>query len=390
MLQSLKPEKKMKTKSKLALAAIAVALLALLLLWPSRDRYGEDLQADDGLDALVGQMVMVGFRGQELDPDSNLARDLAAGRLGGVILFDYDIVLKMRGRNIKDPAQVKRLTTALQKHSPTPLFIAVDQEGGKVARFKKSNGFQDFPSARQMGRSGASLAQKSGHDTGLMLASLGVNLNFAPSVDVDVNPKSPAIGALDRSFSASPTTTAELAGIWLKAMQDTGVLGCIKHFPGHGSARDDSHLNLPDVSRTWTQAELEPYRALINSGQAHMVMLGHLFNANIDPDYPSSLSRKTVTGLLREQLGFNGVIVTDDMQMGAITDQYGLEQAVRLAVLAGVDLLVFGNNLVYDPADTGVQARRVIAKMVRDGVIDRARIEASVARLNALKQTWVK
>ena len=365
-------------------------LIGVFILWP--------VQADaeeDNLRAMLGQMVIVGFRGQDIRSHDQIAEDIAAGRVGGVILFDYDSMLKKRGRNIADHEQLKGLVVRLQSVAmlnpmriPVPLFVSIDQEGGKVARLKKSNGFRDFPSAETMGRESASKVMEIGEDMGRMLYSYGINLNFAPVVDLNINPKSPAVGALGRSFSASSKVVTEKAGAFLSGMQSSGVLGCLKHFPGHGSVSVDSHLGLTDISQSWSETELEPYRKLIAASRVHMIMVGHLFNAKLDPDYPASMSHKVMTGLLRDKLGFAGVIVTDDMQMKAITEHYGLKEAVELAVLGGADLLVFGNNLDYDPL-LPLKVRDILINLLQDGRLSRERAEASVRRIVELKNSWV-
>jgi beta-N-acetylhexosaminidase len=162
------------------------------------------------------------------------------------------------------------------------------------------------------------------------------------------------------------------------------VLTALKHFPGHGSALGDSHAGFVDVTDTWSEVELEPFANIIAAGQADTVMTAHVFNANLDPDYPATLSHATITGILREQLGFDGVVYTDDMQMGAIRDNFGYEEAVRLAIGAGVDIIAVGNNLQYDPGIIG-QTLDIIRAAVDAGDISEARIDESYARIMALK-----
>ena len=358
--------------------------IGAFILWP--------VQADaeeSTLRAMLGQMVIVGFRGQDIRVHDQIAKDIAAGRVGGVILFDYDSMLKKGGRNIADPEQLKGLVARLKSMNPIPMFVSIDQEGGKVARLKKSNGFREFPSAEIMGRESSTKVMELGEDMGRMLYSYGINLDFAPVVDLNINPKNPAVGALGRSFSASSKVVTEKAGAFLSGMQSRGVLGCLKHFPGHGSASVDSHLGLTDISQSWSETELEPYQKLIAASQVHMIMVGHLFNAKLDPDYPASMSHKIMTGLLREKLGFTGVIATDDMQMKAITEQYGLKEAVEQAVLGGADLLVFGNNLDYDPL-LPLKVQDILINMFQDGRLSRERVEASVRRVVDLKNSWLE
>lgn len=360
------------------LSALLVAL-ALCCAGPAR------AETDPGLEVMAGQMLLVGFRGTTLDAAAPMARDVAAGRVGGVILFDYDVLLKRPGRNVASPEQLRRLTAALQARARVPLFIAVDQEGGRVQRLKTRDGFTGTPSAADMGAwHDPARVEAAGLALGRMLAGVGLNLDFAPVADVNVNPQSPAIGALGRSFSGDPEEVARDAGAFARGLNRAGVLSCLKHFPGHGSARTDSHLGLTDVTATWSETELVPYERLIPTG-ADLIMVAHVFNARLDPDHPASLSRPVITGLLRGTLGFRGVVVSDDLQMGAVAGRYGLEEIVRLAVLAGNDILVFGNNLAFDP-DIAAKVRDIIVGLVRGGTIPEARIRASYERIMALKK----
>lgn len=336
------------------------------------------------LRTMLGQMLLVGFRGANLPDDAPILRDIRVHGLGGVILFDRDVQLKTTGRNIQGAGQVKALTARLQAAAATPLFIAVDQEGGRVRRLREEAGFPYSPSAKAMGRGTPDETRREGEKTGRLLADLGINLDFAPVVDVDVNPASPAIGALERSFSADPETVAAHALAFSRGLLSQGVLPCLKHFPGHGSARADSHLGLTDISETWSPAELIPYERLIPEGAGPLVMCGHLFLRRFDADHPATLSPAVLTGLLRERLGFRGVIVSDDMQMRAVTEHYGLEEAVLRAVEAGVDILVFGNNLDYDP-DIVPKAVDILVRGVDSGRLSRDRIVASFEKIQAAK-----
>lgn len=346
--------------------------------------------ADNGpsLDVMAGQMLMVGFRGLEAGPDSTVGRAVIRQRLGGVVLFDYDVALGRYGRNIDSPAQLLALTSRLSALSQVPLFIAVDQEGGKVQRLKESAGFVETPSAADLGAKGELAAREAGTIIARQLALFRVNLDFAPVLDVNVNPDSPAIGMLGRSFSFKPEQVATLGLAFLDGLHNPGkgpgVLGCVKHFPGHGSALTDSHLGLPDITKTWSRDELIPFARVIQAGAADMVMTAHLYNAHLDPDHPATLSKAVVQGILRSELGYDGVVITDDLGMGAIAERYGMKEAIRLAVEAGCDILLFGNNLTFDP-DLAAKAHAVLTGLVRDGTISRERIRLSFDRIMALK-----
>lgn len=359
---------------------LLVVLVPLLML-PSTLFAAEP---EPSLRTMLGQMLLVGFRGAELADDAPILRDIRDHNLGGVILFDRDVQLGTTGRNIQSPGQVRALTAGLQAAAATPLFIAVDQEGGRVRRLREEAGFPYSPSAKALGQGTPEATRQEGERTGLMLADLGINVNFAPVADVDVNPDSPAIGALERSFSPDPQIVAAHALAFSEGLRSGGVLPCLKHFPGHGSAMADSHQGLTDISRTWSEAELIPYERLIPLGAAPMIMCGHLFLDRFDAELPATLSPAVLTGLLRERLGFEGVIVSDDMQMRAITAHYGLEDAVLRAVEAGADILIFGNNLDYDP-DIVPRAIDILARGVEDGRLTKARIAASWGRIAAAK-----
>jgi beta-N-acetylhexosaminidase len=348
---------------------------------------------DPELKRLAGQMLLVGFRGAEPAPGTPqelpILGQIAALNLGGVILFDRDAALKSPERNITSPEQVQRLTAALQaaaKSAGAPaLFIGVDQEGGRVQRLRAARGFPETPPASELcpvGDPGPALA--AGTQVGATLAGLGVNVDFAPVADVNVNPQNPAIGALGRSFSADPAQVAACAGAFARGLKSQGLLTAAKHFPGHGSSTTDSHLGFTDVTATWTEAELLPFRELTRQGLADMVMTAHVFNARLDEGQPATLSRPVIHGLLRQGLGFGGVVVTDDLQMRAVSAHYGLKEALRLAVQAGADVLLIGNNLDFD---AGIAAKAVDALMelVAEGQLSPERLRESAARIRQLK-----
>lgn len=338
------------------------------------------------LETMAGQMLMVGFRGLTLAPGSPIYEDVTQGRLAGVIFFDYDVALKKPLRNIQSASQVKSLVQAFQKIAPVPLFFAVDQEGGRVARLKPKFGFPPTLSAAKLGALGdLRQTQDAGYSIGEALKSAGLNLDFAPVVDVNTNPENPVIGKLERSFSRDPEKVAQQAGAFIQGLHQAGRISCIKHFPGHGSAWNDSHLGMVDVTETWRESELLPYQQLIEQGRCDMVMTAHIFNSTLDPEHPATLSKSTITGVLRRRLGFDGVVVSDDMQMKAMRSYYSLEQAVELAVNAGVDILLFGNNLNYDPG-VAKRAHALLLRMVHDERISEERIRQSYERVMRLKK----
>jgi beta-N-acetylhexosaminidase len=343
---------------------------------------------EPALRAKIAQMLMVGFRGTELTRDSHIYADIAEREIGGVLLFDYDVPGRSPVRNILSGEQLKRLCLSLQDISSVPLFIAIDQEGGRVNRLRNIGNFGEAKTARELGRGGIAETARLAEETALFLAETGINLNFAPCVDLDIDPLNPIIGAYGRSFSPDPRIVTEHAAVWISAHSRRGVLSCLKHFPGHGSSSGDTHKGAVDVSATWKEEELFPYRELLRGAPdftVSMVMTSHVFNANIDPQNPATLSAAALTGLLRGKLGFKGVIVSDDLAMSAITANYSPETALEMAINAGVDILCISNNgAEYDPllAERTLDA---IYKLTAEGKITEARIDESYRRIMAVK-----
>jgi len=335
--------------------------------------------------AKIGQMLMVGFRGLAADEGSPVIRDIREGRIGGVILFDYDVPSASPVRNIESPRQVKKLVTALQGAAPVPLFIAIDQEGGRVCRLKESFGFPPSVSEQYLGSlDSVETTKKYADTTAETLASLGINLNFAPVVDLNTNPDNPVIGKLERSFSADPAVVIRQALVVIDALHSRGILSAIKHFPGHGSSTADSHEGFVDITETWSPEELIPFDQIVKAGKCDMIMTAHVFNGKLDPQWPATLS-PNVMHILRDYMGYGGVIVSDDMQMKAISQSYGLETAIERSVLAGVDILVFANNSVFEE-DIASKAGAILEKLVRQGTIPAERIDASCRRIMELKE----
>lgn len=339
----------------------------------------------------IGQMLLLGFRGSTTADTALIVRDLCEHAVGSVILFDLDMTSTIDSgapgrRNIESPAQLKALIAHLQAQARVPLLVSIDQEGGRVNRLKPAYGFPETISAEELGRLD-DLAETRRHSeaTARTLAAAGINFNLAPVVDLDANPDNPIIKGKRRSFSADPETVARHAAEWVRGHRAHGVLSCAKHFPGHGSAAGDTHLGLVDVTQTWHERELIPFRRLIEAGLGDAVMSAHVFNSRLDPARPATLSRAVITGLLRERLGFRGVVLSDDMEMKAISTHYGLETAVVEAVNAGVDLLCFGNNMSYDP-DIAPKVIALIERAVASGKIPAARIDESCARVLQLKR----
>jgi beta-N-acetylhexosaminidase len=339
----------------------------------------------DDLDFKIGQMLMVGFNGFEANGINNIAEDIERFHAGGIVLYDYNVPTQKFERNIQSPLQLYRLTNSLKKYSSLPLLIAIDQEGGRVNRLKVNYGFPASVSAGYLGTlNNLDSTNKYAETTALTLQNEGININLAPVVDLNINPENPVIGKIGRSFSADPAIVVSHASEVIKAHHRHNIFTTLKHFPGHGSSTADSHLGLTDVTATWQRSELEPYRAIINAGICDIVMTAHIFNSNLDAEYPATLSKNIITGILRDELKFDGVVISDDMQMKAISDYYGLETAIYRAINAGVDILLFANNSVYD-ADILKKAVQIIKKLLNEGKITPDRINQSFKRISKLK-----
>lgn len=345
--------------------------------------------ADKELKEQIGQMLIAGFRGTKIDKNSAIAKQVKDLNLGGVILFDYDNPSKSYPRNITGPGQTEKLIKDLQSFSSTPLFVSVDAEGGLVNRLKEKYGFASFPSPEDMGKlNDLAKTQATGKELGAQLKGLGFNLDFAPPADVNVNPDNPIIGKLGRSFSSDPQIVASQAIAFIKGLRENNIITAIKHFPGHGSSQSDSHLGLVDVTKTYQQKELIPFETIIGQNQADMVMTAHIINANIDPQYPATLSPLFLQNILRNQLGFKGVIVSDDMQMGAIAKNYGFEDALIRSINAGCDLLILSNNNDTYDGNIAAKARDAIFQAVKDGKISEERISGSYDRITEIKKKF--
>lgn len=311
---------------------------------------------------------MLGFDGPSL-PDWTAAM-LRRG-LAGVCLF---------ARNIVDAGQVRDLCRRVREAAaglPPPL-VAVDQEGGRVQRLRRVAPLH--PPMREVGAAGADAAREEGRAIGLEVAALGFNLDFAPVLDVDSNPANPIIG--DRSFSSDPATVASCGAAFIEGLRSTGVVACGKHFPGHGDASLDSHLDLPVIGvdrDTLLTRELVPFAAAVRSGLG-MMMTAHCVYPAIDPALPATLSRAVITGLLRDRLGFEGCVITDDLAMKAIGDRFDPEDVLRLGLDAGVDLF-----LQCGAGGEGAALAERLERLVADGVVPEARVEASAARVLAIR-----
>lgn len=345
------------------------------------------MPADSVLRRQAAAMLMVGFKGDSADASSDVARYVRDLGVRCVVLFDVDLTgsATIGSRNVTSVARLHALTDSIRRFSALPVLIAADQEGGRVARLKPQYGFEPTVSARAMGNSAS-------EDTvrlyaGRMAADLargGVNLNLAPVVDLHSD-LCPVIGRLDRAFSSDPEAVARCAGWAIDEHHKCGIACTLKHFPGHGSATGDSHYGLVDVTDTWHESELVPFMRLIDADLADAIMTAHIYNRSVDPELPATLSAPILTGILRQRLGYDGVIITDDMYMDGVISRYDIAEALVLAINAGADLICVGNNIKtgFEP-DRPFRLVDMIVDAVKAGKIAPERLASSEARVDAL------
>ncbi len=333
----------------------------------------------------LGQLFILGFKGEKVFENSPIIRDIKENNLSGVILFDRHLATKSATNNIVSQEQVKELTRQLKDAATTPLLIAVDQEGGQVSRFKKKHGFTEQPSPQQLAlKEGYHSTVTAAAQTAFFLHKHGVNLNFGPVADVNINPQNPIIGKLGRSFSPDVKKVTKHCQRWIEEHKKNNILTSLKHFPGHGSSLADSHLGFVDITETWQENEITPYKTLIKAGICEAVMVGHLYNKNLDETFPATLSKKIITDILKKSLHFAGPVITDDMQMRAITAKYPIEDACCMAIKAGADLVVIGNNLEYTPDILPEITARLI-RWIDEERLDISRIQDALGRVQQFK-----
>ncbi len=321
----------------------------------------------------VGQLFMIGFDGTDLSPE--LTSWIQEYQPGGIILFT---------RNLVDAEQIARLTNSLQELSTSsPLLMAIDQEGGKVSRLPR--GFTIFPPAATVAACGTpSFAYQAAAATARELRAVGFNMNMAPVLDVNTNPSNPIIG--DRAFSGDPEHVCTFGNATISGLHDHGVIACGKHFPGHGETTKDSHKELPVVTLSrerLEQIELRPFRSAIAHG-LQTLMSAHIHYPALDNTVPATLSHTIMTNLLREQLGFTGVILSDDLEMNAIAEHTSMGNAAVRSIQAGVDLI-----LICHQQSRQAEAIEAIEQAITKGDISIERLEASLSRIATLKERFL-
>ncbi len=342
----------------------------------------------DILTHMLGQMLVIGFEGKNIhDPwPALLQQQIRDGQVGNIILFSH---------NIESPSQVSKLNHALKAAAGNgvPLGIAIDQEGGKVQRMRKSNGFTNYMSPQEYAQEPSTVRYQAAFRMAMELNECGVNINLAPSVDLH-SMDSKIIGQLGRSFGERPEQVVEATVDFVDGHRDAGVVTCLKHFPGHGYAIGDSHEGWVDVTQTAHVDELTPFADLIRQNKVDMIMTAHVFNRKYDEMHPATLSPNVIRTLLREQMGYDGVVIGDDLHMGAILLKYTLPEAIVLALQAGCDMLIFSNNPLAAPGvkdfapDPDLPARfhAIVRQALDDGRLYYEQIVESYQRIVKLKE----
>lgn len=325
------------------------------------------------LDDKISQMIIVGFDGNNSESREfkQLLKNIDS--VSGVILFN---------KNIDNIKELNTMIQAIKDKSKISPFIAIDNEGGQVLRIKA-----DVKSAKEVSK----LSDNEAHKEYLKLAQLnyetGINLNFAPVVDLEINENS-IISKKQRSYSKEYRKVAKYASILIDEHAKYGIITSLKHFPGHGSAVGDTHLGFVDNSNVFEMDELMPYYLLKDRDKTTMIMVSHIFNSNIDKDYPASLSDKTINKLLKNYIGFKGVVISDDYDMGAVRDNYKLDEIVVRAINSGVDILLFSNNLKYHDKKIAKKIHKIVKREIKKGNIKEETINCSFEKIMKLKENF--
>lgn len=360
-----------------------VLCILLALLWPLQ-AIAEETN-DQKLNEDLSYIIMLGFRG--FQPDAKFLDFVKSGKVKNFILFDKDIT-SGKERNINSPEQVKQLAQSLAEAAKGEIFIGVDQEGGQVRRLKPQKGFMDLPSAQKLGQGNPHATFETASELGRELHDLGINLDLAPVLDVDSNPFNPLIGKLGRSFNTDPAKVAEHALAFGRGLAKNGVVPVLKHFPGQGCAEKDGHLEPTDISMCWNaETDLAPYADVFHAGWPGMVMVGHLRLAEFDGELPATLSKKIISGLLRKGLGWEGVVISDDLEMKAVSQGRDIKEVMALALDAGIDILLFGNNLEWNEELPDLIWKNLL-ELVDEGRLTPERVAESARRIKNLHAAY--
>ena len=333
---------------------------------------------DVSLAERAGRLLLLGFIGDNPDTEGAdiVAEHLAAGRIGGVLFLRH---------NVRSREGVEALTARFRAIKPDA-WMALDQEGGAVQRLSGDLGYSPIPRAWNVAQTmSVDDARALYAEAGREFHQAGFNLNLAPVADVQ-DDSNGVIGQWGRGFGTDGEQIARYAGAFIEAFEETGSACAIKHFPGHGRSRGDSHSGFVDVTESWSEAELDPFRRLIDQDRAHLIMGGHLTHTGLDPvGDPVTFSRPILHDLLRRQMGYEGALVTDDLDMGAIRENYPQREAAIRSVVAGNDMVMMSNSAAPDP-ELPQKFAQWIGEAIEEDVLSEARINRSVARLDILAQ----
>lgn len=333
-------------------------------------------ESSASLETLVGRTLILGFIGDnpEADDAARLEAHLEAGRIGGVLFLRH---------NSRTREGVEGLAERFRAANPNA-WLAIDQEGGFVQRLTQDMGYTDIPTAAQLAEMGPVRAASVFESAAEELIGSGFNMNLAPVADL-YQDGNEIIARWDRAFGSDPAIVAEWCGLFIEIMERQGIACALKHFPGHGRSSGDSHDGFVDLTESWSFEEVAPFAQLIDSDHAHLVMGGHLINRRIDPSgAPVTLSRPALHGLLRETMRFDGAVITDDLDMGAIRNHYSREEAITGALAAGNDLLLLSNSANPDP-DLPMRAVDWVDAALDEGRVSLDRLREANARIDQLR-----
>lgn len=337
----------------------------------SRDDFDENLMRK------IGQMFITTFSGTSFINSSDLPAFIDRYKVGGLLFMGHNIVEKEQTREF-----VSDIKNFAKTEKAIPLFLCIDEEGEFVRRLKSENGFRIFDfSAFDIGeiddqRFTRMVYQEMADD----LKYAGLNFNFAPAVDIDVNLNNPIIARFKRSFSSDAGVVVRHAGIMIDVMRKNNILTALKHFPGHGSSVADSHRGITDITDTYEKIEMEPFTALRN--KANAVMIGHLVHKEIDPEYPATISKKWITDILKKEMRYRGLIITDDINMRGLTSKYSLEEIILKSVDAGNDMIIIASQ------ELTAEAVTILYNLVKEGKIPLKRIDESYRKITSVKRRY--
>lgn len=339
----------------------------------------------DSLDIMLGQMICTGIGDlQHIEGHEAIIAATLDQQIGGIILYEKNIAAK------QGALALRRLIAAFQLAAKTPLWIAIDEEGGKVNRLRPQYGFITTLSAEDLGHKDSAHTGTQAARIAKQLRELGINLNFAPVVDLAINPKNVVIVQAGRSFGKNEKQVTAHASAFIRAHQKEGITPVLKHFPGHGSSDEDTHIGTADVTETWHIKELFPYKQLMKEGIVSAIMSAHIVNGSLDPEkHPATLSKPIINGLLRNIMGYEGLVFSDDLHMQAVIAHYTLEEAIFRALDAGVDVLLFSQNLPQVEQQSPAELHTLVKRLVQGGRITRSRIQTSYQRIMAHKQRTI-